>query len=382
MKAEIISIGSELTSGQNLDTNSQWLSRRLAEIGIPVGFHTTVADDLEDNVAVFRTASRARRSRARHRRARADAGRPDSRGAGRGRRRRAGRRRGLACNTSATCSPAAAGSMPDRNRVQAMFPRGAEPIVNDCGTAPGVWMTIGRAVVAAMPGVPSEMHAMFEKQVVPRLAARGMGGGVVRPAEDQHLRLGRVGGRGEAPRPDPPRARPGGRHHRQRRGRLASHPGAGEHPGRRPGSDRPGRADDPRTARRTRLRRRGRGTARRRRSAAGGETQVGRDGREHHGRAGRPSDRPGARSEPLVPRRDRGVHERREDPAARRAGRVDRAAHGRQRGSRPGHGRRRPRAVRHRPWALRRRATPARRRATTARRSAPCSRPWPMPSGV
>src|SRR5918993_789356 len=57
MKAEIISIGSELTSGQNLDTNSQWLSRRLAEIGIPVAFHTTVADDLDDNVAVFRTAT-------------------------------------------------------------------------------------------------------------------------------------------------------------------------------------------------------------------------------------------------------------------------------------------------------------------------------------
>ncbi len=47
MKAEIISIGSEITSGQNLDTNCQWLSRRLAEIGIPVGFHTTVADDLD-----------------------------------------------------------------------------------------------------------------------------------------------------------------------------------------------------------------------------------------------------------------------------------------------------------------------------------------------
>src|SRR2546429_4187276 len=56
MKAEILSIGSEITSGQNLDTNCQWLSRRLAEIGIPVGFHTTVADDLADNVAVFRLA--------------------------------------------------------------------------------------------------------------------------------------------------------------------------------------------------------------------------------------------------------------------------------------------------------------------------------------
>ena len=74
MFAEIISIGSELTSGQNLDTNSQWLSRRLAEIGIPVGYHTTVADDFEANVEVFHTASCRRDRCSRHRRPRTDAG--------------------------------------------------------------------------------------------------------------------------------------------------------------------------------------------------------------------------------------------------------------------------------------------------------------------
>src|SRR3954464_5897681 len=58
MKVEILSIGSELTSGQNLDTNCQWLSRRLAEIGIPVGFHTTAAHDLADNLACLRAACR------------------------------------------------------------------------------------------------------------------------------------------------------------------------------------------------------------------------------------------------------------------------------------------------------------------------------------
>jgi len=57
MQAEILSIGSELTSGQNLDTNCQWLSRRLAEIGVPVAFHTTVADDMADNVACFALAT-------------------------------------------------------------------------------------------------------------------------------------------------------------------------------------------------------------------------------------------------------------------------------------------------------------------------------------
>src|ERR1700712_476532 len=61
MKCEIISVGSELTSGQNLDTNSQWLSLRLAEIGIAVGWHTTIADDLEANIDAFRIASRRAR---------------------------------------------------------------------------------------------------------------------------------------------------------------------------------------------------------------------------------------------------------------------------------------------------------------------------------
>ncbi|MHC5542612.1 molybdopterin-binding protein, partial [Singulisphaera rosea] len=56
MKAEIIAVGSELVSGQGLDTNSQWLSRALAALGIPVHFHTTLGDDLEENLDAFRVA--------------------------------------------------------------------------------------------------------------------------------------------------------------------------------------------------------------------------------------------------------------------------------------------------------------------------------------
>ena len=48
MRAEILSIGSELTSGQSLDTNSQWLSRRLAE-ALPEGQPLpNLADLLQD----------------------------------------------------------------------------------------------------------------------------------------------------------------------------------------------------------------------------------------------------------------------------------------------------------------------------------------------
>src|SRR4051794_23015805 len=57
MKAEIIAIGSELVSGQALDTNSQWLSRELSGLGIAVHYHTTLSDILEENVAAFRIAT-------------------------------------------------------------------------------------------------------------------------------------------------------------------------------------------------------------------------------------------------------------------------------------------------------------------------------------
>jgi nicotinamide-nucleotide amidase len=69
-------------------------------------------------------------------------------------------------------------TMPATNRVQAMFPAGATPLPNDRGTAPGVWMRVGDCLVAAMPGVPSEMVAMFEKQVLPRLTELGATGEV------------------------------------------------------------------------------------------------------------------------------------------------------------------------------------------------------------
>ncbi len=56
MKAEIIAIGDELTTGQRLDTNSRWLSRELGVLGISVVGHTTVPDTLDDGERAFREA--------------------------------------------------------------------------------------------------------------------------------------------------------------------------------------------------------------------------------------------------------------------------------------------------------------------------------------
>ncbi len=65
--------------------------------------------------------------------------------------------------------------MPERNKMQAMFPAGSEPLPNPRGTAPGIWLDYPRpnhdvsCKFAAMPGVPSEMKMMFRQQVISRL---------------------------------------------------------------------------------------------------------------------------------------------------------------------------------------------------------------------
>ncbi|MCI0657359.1 MAG: CinA family nicotinamide mononucleotide deamidase-related protein [Acidobacteria bacterium] len=53
-------------------------------------------------------------------------------------------------------------------RLQALLPAGAKPIRNRVGSAPGIWADSREGVVIALPGVPSEMQAMFES-LVPRL---------------------------------------------------------------------------------------------------------------------------------------------------------------------------------------------------------------------
>jgi nicotinamide-nucleotide amidase len=173
MLAEVISIGDELTSGQRLDTNSQWLSQRLGELGFRVVWHTTVADDLDANIAVFRAAIE-----------RADVV-VASGGLG-----------PTADDLTRDALAAALGvelmldeavlerirtmfaffkrDMPERNRVQAMFPQGTRVIPNPHGTAPGIAASMERAGrgpsrVYCLPGVPAEMFEMFTDTVAPEL---------------------------------------------------------------------------------------------------------------------------------------------------------------------------------------------------------------------
>lgn len=175
MHAEVISIGSELTSGAKLDTNSQWLSLELSEIGIPVHFHSTMADDPAAMLEVFRTATE----------------RSDivliTGGLGPTLDDLTRELIGQLLGTELELHEPSLQfieelfasrnrEMPERNRIQAMFPVGTEPLTNPIGTAPGIWAEIPRdgreaCLLAAMPGVPSEMRRMYHEQVHPRLPA-------------------------------------------------------------------------------------------------------------------------------------------------------------------------------------------------------------------
>ncbi len=45
MKAEIISVGTEIILGSTLNTNTHYITQQLSEIGIDVLYHTSVGDD-------------------------------------------------------------------------------------------------------------------------------------------------------------------------------------------------------------------------------------------------------------------------------------------------------------------------------------------------
>jgi nicotinamide-nucleotide amidase len=62
--------------------------------------------------------------------------------------------------------------MPENNMRQAMVPRGATTIEQRRGTAPGLICPVGDKVIYAVPGVPHEMHEMFERAILPDLLKR------------------------------------------------------------------------------------------------------------------------------------------------------------------------------------------------------------------
>jgi competence/damage-inducible protein CinA-like protein len=177
MKAEILSIGTELLLGQIVDTNANYLAQQLPALGVDLFYVSQIGDNLQ------RLADAFRRGLERSdliitsgglgpteddltREAIAEAfGEPlEVQPHLEAELREFFKRRGRV--------------MPERNVKQATTIRSGTYLPNPIGTAPGWWVERDGKVIASMPGVPHEMHKMWEEQVQPRLA-RLISGGVI-----------------------------------------------------------------------------------------------------------------------------------------------------------------------------------------------------------
>jgi nicotinamide-nucleotide amidase len=175
-RVEIIAIGKEVLRGQTLDTNSNWLARRITALGGMVGRIVVPDDDVgaiaQEIKASFRNGAEVIITTG---------------GLG-----PTFDDKTLAGIAEATGNPLALlpkalefvtrryqefyeggfvkspDITPPREKM-AHVPQGAELMDNPVGAAPAVFLQTPQAVIFALPGVPKEMHAIFEGEVLPRL---------------------------------------------------------------------------------------------------------------------------------------------------------------------------------------------------------------------
>ncbi len=172
--AEIVTVGTEMLLGDLVDTNSVWISQRLAALGVGIYRHTTVGDNSERIVAALREAASGSdlvvttgglgptsddltnacistltgREMVEYQEAREHVDRMFA---------KFGR------------EPTA------NNYKQALFPEGTELIPNPVGTAMGALVEWEGTLFATLPGVPTEMKSMFEATLEPLIRARSEG---------------------------------------------------------------------------------------------------------------------------------------------------------------------------------------------------------------
>lgn len=181
VRAELVTIGSELLLGEIVDTNAAYLARGLRELGAEVARKTTVGDAEADIAAAVRAAAE-----------RADVvittggigptvDDPTRRAVARAAGVDVEFRPELWADIEAVYHRF--GRAPTlNNRAQAEVPVGATAIANPVGTAPAFHLDLAGALVVALPGVPREMTYLFETAAVPLLRARfpGLGHTLVR----------------------------------------------------------------------------------------------------------------------------------------------------------------------------------------------------------
>jgi nicotinamide-nucleotide amidase len=165
---EVLSTGSELLRGRNVDTHLGWFARKLEAAGLEVRHHQTIDDDLGRLVDALKLAAsradillftgglgpteddftRAAVEEAFHRPLEF--------------------RKDLWATIQARFRKYKI-RMAAINKRQAYVPKGATVLPNPNGSAPGFCLREGDVFFAAMPGPPREMYPMFLDHVLPRI---------------------------------------------------------------------------------------------------------------------------------------------------------------------------------------------------------------------
>lgn len=166
MKAEILAVGTELLLGNIVNTNAQFLSQRLADLGIDVYRHTVVGDNPERLKAAYKEAF----------------DRVDliitTGGLGPTKDDLTKEMAFEYFNKKSVLNEESLEriqkyfkklnrDMVESNKKQAYFPEDITILPNDVGTAPGCAMDENGKILILLPGPPSEMNPMFENYVVP-----------------------------------------------------------------------------------------------------------------------------------------------------------------------------------------------------------------------
>jgi nicotinamide-nucleotide amidase len=188
VRAQLLAVGSELTTGDTVDTNSAEIARRLTALGVSVLGARTLPDDLTLVTDAIRQGL--------------DAAEVVITTGGLGPTPDDLTREAIAaaCGEGPVVDPtldawlrdlfARRGlEMAERNRKQAWLIPSAQPLANEQGTAPGWWVERpGGRVIVALPGPPREMRPMWA-DAEGRLRARGIGA----DHADVTLRLAGIG---------------------------------------------------------------------------------------------------------------------------------------------------------------------------------------------
>lgn len=173
---EIICVGNELLIGKTLNTNAQWIAKQAIATGITVKRITVVADDITE----IATATRETFNRKPQFAVTTGGLGPtfdDKTLAGIAE----ALTRPLAVNPEAlkmvkaryeTYAKEKGNTTVELTKARikmAILPENAEPLPNPVGTAPGVRITLENTTLIVLPGVPSEMQAIFTESVAPLL---------------------------------------------------------------------------------------------------------------------------------------------------------------------------------------------------------------------